>query len=179
MRVRLLVDDILSKGYDTGMAALDSHPNFEVRVFNPFASRNLRVVDMLTKFGHVNRRMHNKSFTVDNQVTVIGGRNIAAEYFGTRDDVNFGDVDVVGIGPVVQDVSNSFDLYWNNELAAPVPAFAKMPDDPAAELEKLRVRIKEEFDKLRESKYADAVKADYDILYGNEKKQRDVYLGPV
>lgn len=172
VRVRLLVDDILSKGYDTGMAALDSHPNFEVRVFNPFASRNFRFVDLLTKFGRVNRRMHNKSFTVDNQVTVIGGRNIAAEYFGARDDVNFGDVDVVAIGPVVQDVSDSFDLYWNSEFAAPVPAFAKMPDDPDAALEKLRVRLKEEIDRLRETKYADAVKADYDNIYtpGKVKK---------
>ena len=82
--------------------------------------------------------MHNKSFTIDNQITLIGGRNIAAEYFSARKDVNFGDVDVVGIGPVVNDVSKMFDSYWNHESAAPVPAFADMPDDPAEALEQLR-----------------------------------------
>ena len=173
VRVRLLIDDILSKGYDTGMAALDSHPNFEVRVFNPFAGRSLRIGDIITGFSRINRRMHNKSFTVDNQITIVGGRNIASEYFGARDDVNFSDVDAVGIGPIVQDVSNSFDLYWNNELAAPIPAFAKMPDDPATELEQLRVRLDEEIAKIKETKYADAVRADYEFYLGKDKKEKE------
>lgn len=173
VRVRLLVDDILSKGYDTGMAALDSHPSFEVRVFNPFAGRSFRIGDFITGFSRVNRRMHNKSFTVDNQVTIIGGRNIASEYFGARNDVNFSDVDVIGIGPVVQDVSNSFDLYWNNELAAPVPAFAKMPDDPAAELERMRTRLEVEIAKIKESKYSDAVRADYENFLDKSKDEKE------
>ena len=36
VRVRLLLDDMFTKGYDVGMAALHSHPNFEIRIFNPF-----------------------------------------------------------------------------------------------------------------------------------------------
>ena len=90
VRVRLLLDDILTSGYDEGMAALDSHPNFEIRIFNPFAHRSFRAIDGITSFSRVNRRMHNKSFTVDNQITIIGGRNIAAEYFGAREDAQFG-----------------------------------------------------------------------------------------
>ena len=82
VRVRLLVDDVFTGGYDAGMAGLDSHPNFEIRIFNPFARRSARFMDGITSFSRVNRRMHNKSFTVDNQVTLIGGRNIADEYFG-------------------------------------------------------------------------------------------------
>jgi len=156
VRVRLLLDDILTKGYDAGMAALDSHPNFEVRIFNPFAARKSRVT--ITDIARVNRRMHNKSFTVDNQITIIGGRNIAAEYFAAHDDVNFGDVDVVGAGPVVQDVSDMFDLYWNHRAAVPVPAFAKMPEDPDAALVKLRVRLDKDLETLRQSRYADAFK---------------------
>jgi phosphatidylserine/phosphatidylglycerophosphate/cardiolipin synthase-like enzyme len=35
----------------------------------------------VTDFSRLNRRMHNKSFTVDNQATVVGGRNIGDEYF--------------------------------------------------------------------------------------------------
>ena len=91
VRVRLLLDDIQTKGYDAGMAALDSHPNFEVRIFNPFGARGARNVGSITDFSRVNRRMHNKSFTIDNQITLVGGRNIAAEYFAARGDVNFGD----------------------------------------------------------------------------------------
>ena len=68
----------------------------------------------MTSYSRINRRMHNKSFTVDNQITMIGGRNIAAEYFGINRDKKFGDLDVVGIGPVVGEVSDMFDVYWNN-----------------------------------------------------------------
>jgi len=160
VRVRLLIDDVFTKGYDTGMAALDSHPNFEVRVFNPFRrGAGGRVWSGLTNFARVNRRMHTKSFTVDNQVTIVGGRNIADEYFGARADARFGDLDVVGIGPVADDVSRMFDSFWNHETALPVPAFSKMPDDPAAELESLRERLREAFEAARTTRYAEAVKA--------------------
>lgn len=170
VRVRLLLDDIESRGYDAGMAALDSHPNFEVRIFNPFASRSRRIGERISDFGRINRRMHNKAFTVDNQVTVIGGRNIAAEYFGARQDVNFGDADVIAIGPVVQDVSAMFDLYWNDIAAAPLPAFAKMPDDPAAQLERLRAHIEENLGEIRQSQYAEAVRADFDAYLASDER---------
>jgi len=158
VRVRLLLDDMFTSGYDAGMAGLDSHPNFEIRIFNPFASRSARFWDGITSFSRINRRMHNKSFTVDNQMTLIGGRNIADEYFGARVDAKFGDLDVVAIGPVVQEVSNMFDSYWNHERAAPVPAFANMPDDPAAELERIRAELEKAREEIQTSKYADAVK---------------------
>ena len=158
VHVRLLLDDIQTKGYDAGMAALDSHPNFEIRVFNPFARRSARFWDGVTSFSRINRRMHNKSFTVDNQVTIIGGRNIADEYFAARSDVNMGDVDVAGVGPVVNDISDMFDTYWNHRAAAPVPAFAKMPDDPAAQLVQVRERLNKAWEDARDSKYGAAVK---------------------
>jgi putative cardiolipin synthase len=158
VRVRLLLDDIFTGGYDAGMAGLDSHPNFEIRIFNPFANRSARLLDGITSFSRVNRRMHNKSFTADNQMTLIGGRNIADEYFGAREDAKFGDLDVLAIGPVVNGVSAMFDSYWNHERAAPVAAFAKMPDDPAAELERLRASLEEKRRQITDSIYAAAVK---------------------
>jgi putative cardiolipin synthase len=158
VRVRLLLDDMFTSGYDAGMAGLDSHPNVEIRIFNPFASRSARFWDGITGFSRINRRMHNKSFTVDNQMTLIGGRNIADEYFGAREDAKFGDLDVLGIGPVVQEVSAMFDDYWNHERAAPVEAFAKMPDDPAAELERLRTELEQASQEIKKSKYAAAVR---------------------
>ncbi|MFL2547511.1 MAG: phospholipase D family protein [Candidatus Rariloculaceae bacterium] len=155
VRVRLLLDDILTVGYDAGMAALDSHPNFEVRIFNPFGVRSARAAKF-TDFGRINPRMHNKSITADNQVTVIGGRNIAAEYFAYRDDVNFSDVDVLAAGPVVQEVSTMFDLYWNSRYAAPIPSFAMMPEDPAVELKALRERIRTATAAAERTPYVDA-----------------------
>ncbi len=159
VRVRLLLDDFFAKGYDFGMAGLDSHPNIEIRIYNPFYRGAAgRVVSGLTNFGRINRRMHNKSFTVDNQVTVIGGRNIADEYFGAREDAKFGDMDVLGIGPVVNDVSTMFDSYWNHPTALPLPAFANMPDDSAAELERVRQELQSSREEILASVYAGAVR---------------------
>lgn len=158
VRVRLLLDDVFTKGYDAGMAALDSHPNFSIRIFNP-ANRGAmgKFYSSTTNLSRINRRMHTKSFTADNQITILGGRNIADEYFGAREDAKFGDLDVVGVGSIVKGVSNMFDSFWNHETALPIAAFAKMPDDPAAELENLRVRFAASREQIMQTKYADAV----------------------
>ncbi|HMA17125.1 MAG TPA: phospholipase D-like domain-containing protein, partial [Thermoanaerobaculia bacterium] len=87
VQVRLLLDDNNTSGLDTILAMLDSHPNIEVRLFNPFVVRKARALGYLTDFARLNRRMHNKSFTADNQATIVGGRNVGDEYFGATDDV--------------------------------------------------------------------------------------------
>ena len=173
VRVRLLIDDMFTGGFDSGIAGLDSHPNFEIRVFNPFARRSARFMDGITNFSRVNRRMHNKSFTVDNQITIIGGRNIADEYFGAREDAKFADLDVMGIGPVVNEVSDMFDSYWKHERAAPVAAFADMPDDPAAELERVRAELEESRENISSTKYAAAVRDQF-LVY--EETDNDVFI---
>ncbi|NYT85370.1 phospholipase D family protein [Pollutimonas harenae] len=120
VRVRLLIDDNGNAGLDTQLAALDSHPNIEVRLFNPFYFRKLKVLGYLTNFKRANRRMHNKSFTADNQATIIGGRNIGDEYFGADPDALFSDLDILAMGPVVQELSNDFDRYWASQSSFPV-----------------------------------------------------------
>lgn len=121
VRVRLLIDDMtLGNNKDIGMVALDAHANVEVRVFNPFTRKDARWLQILTRFDDVTRRMHNKSFTVDNQVSIIGGRNIGNEYFEADPSLAFGDLDVLSIGPVVGEVSTSFDLYWNSSISYPI-----------------------------------------------------------
>ena len=157
VRVRLLLDDIHTDGLDPGLALLDSHPNFEVRLFNPFGNRSSKVLN-LASVRRIVRRMHNKTFTVDNQVTVIGGRNIGDEYFGAPGDATFGDLDVLGIGPVVQDVSSVFDDYWNHKAALPMPALTRTPDDAEAALAELRTALAESRSSMRNSKYAGAVR---------------------
>lgn len=120
VRVRLLVDDMDQAGRDYGAAILDSHPAIEVRLFNPFSRNVPRMIQFLTRYGEVTRRMHNKSLTVDNQVSVLGGRNIGDEYFDATTNSNFADLDAMVIGPVVREISTSFDLYWNDELSYPI-----------------------------------------------------------
>jgi putative cardiolipin synthase len=120
VRVRLLLDDNNTTGLDEILAVLDAHERIEVRLFNPFRRRRIRWLDYLTDFARLNRRMHNKSFTADNQVTIVGGRNVGDEYFGAGHDVLFMDLDVLAVGPVVSDVSRDFDRYWQSASAFPV-----------------------------------------------------------
>ena len=114
VRVRLLLDDNNTKGLDARLAQLDAHPGIEVRLFNPFMVRAFRPLGYLTDFSRLNRRMHNKSFTADGHATIIGGRNIGDAYFGAAGEVLFADLDVLAVGPVVADVEQDFDQYWNS-----------------------------------------------------------------
>ncbi len=127
VRVRVLLDDLNTRGLDPIIAALDAHPNIEVRLYNPFVYRDDRGFNFLTDFSRVNRRMHNKSFTADNQALVVGGRNIADEYFGAGTGLTFADLDVLAVGAVVADVSKEFDIYWNSASAYPASGFVGPP----------------------------------------------------
>ncbi|MGI6656022.1 MAG: phospholipase D family protein [Desulfobulbus sp.] len=117
VHVRLLLDDNNTRGMDQLLAALNSHPHIEVRLFNPFLYRKIRALGYLTDFERLNRRMHNKSFSVDRQACIIGGRNIGDEYLGLGEHMQFADLDVLAIGPVVEEVEDDFERYWNCESA--------------------------------------------------------------
>jgi putative cardiolipin synthase len=119
VRVRLLLDDVNTKGLDPIFALLDAQPNIQLRLYNPFVGRGSRTLGILGDFQRLNRRMHNKSFTVDNQVTIVGGRNVANEYFEAGEEQSFADIDVVAVGAVVPQVSAEFDTYWNSASAYP------------------------------------------------------------
>ena len=120
VRVRLLLDDNGIAGLDQTLSTLDRHPNIEVRLFNHLSLRQAKALGYLTNFPRANRRMHNKSFTVDNQATIIGGRNIGDEYFDASEGVLFADLDVLAIGPVVADTSADFDRYWASDSSYPL-----------------------------------------------------------
>lgn len=119
VRVRLLLDDNNTAGLDETLAALDAHENIEVRLFNPLRYRRARWLNYVVDFRRVNRRMHNKSFTVDHEVSVVGGRNIGDEYFDAGSAMRFADLDVMAVGPVASEVSSNFDLYFDSESAQP------------------------------------------------------------
>jgi putative cardiolipin synthase len=129
VRVRLLLDDNNSGDSEAVLRALDAHPNIEVRLFNPFLHRQWRALDFLTDFARVNRRMHNKSFTADNQVSIVGGRNIGDEYFDGDSGTVFVDLDVLAVGAVVPHVSRDFDRYWASDSSYPL---ASLPAERSA-----------------------------------------------
>ncbi len=151
VRVRLLLDDANTSGLDATLAALDAHPNIEIRLYNPFIQRGSRALGYLTDFTRLNRRMHNKSFTADNQLSVIGGRNIANEYFGAGSGIGFADIDVLVVGPAVRDISKEFDLYWNSASAYPAAGFVGAPGQDAA------AKLREKF----AATHADPVTVEY------------------
>ena len=122
VRVRVLLDDAGTAVDDNNLMALEGHGAIEIRLFNPIASRGTRLLEMMTSFGRLNRRMHNKAFIADNQRAILGGRNIGDEYFEALGDGNFADLDVVMAGPVVGEVSKAFDLYWNAPVVYPIAA---------------------------------------------------------
>jgi putative cardiolipin synthase len=127
VRVRILVDDLNLKGRDAVLAALDGHPNIEIRLFNPFAHRSSRLLDFIADFDRVNHRMHNKLFVMDNAVVIVGGRNIGNHYFEVHQQVNFRDLDVIAGGPVVREASGVFDHFWNSTWAVPIKALVDRP----------------------------------------------------
>jgi putative cardiolipin synthase len=120
VRVRVLLDDTNTWGVETLLATLDAHPNIEVRLFNPLRPPRWRVLGMLTDFRRLNRRMHNKSFTADGAVTIVGGRNIGDEYFEAGEEVDFADLGVLVVGPVVADVQALFERFWTSRHSVPL-----------------------------------------------------------
>ena len=142
VRVRLLLDDNNTAGLDTVLAALNSHPNIEVRLFNPFMHRRWRALSFLTDFRRLNRRMHNKSFIADRQASIIGGRNVGDEYFDAGQGVSFVDLDVLAIGPVVKDVSADFERYWASDSSYPAErVLARVSQTAIAEVTAAAARV--------------------------------------
>lgn len=141
VRVRVLLDDFHSTGRDAQVMRLAFVPNIEMRMFNPLTgargSSVGRMLSLLGDFSRAQQRMHNKLFIADNVMAVAGGRNLGDAYFGNSDSGNFVDLDVLAAGPVVQDLSRSFDGYWNNERAYPVQSLVTRD-----ELDRLRERIR-------------------------------------
>lgn len=167
VRVRLLIDDMSAAGRDFDLAAFSAHPNIEVRLFNPFLQRGplglSRLFEYLGDSARLNRRMHNKLWIADNAAAIVGGRNLGDEYFDAHNEVNFSDLDILAAGPVVRELSQSFDYYWNSESAVPIEAFVDAdpgPENLAAFTRTLETRL----NSFRNTVYARAL--------------RDIRLGP-
>lgn len=128
VRVRMLLDDFGCLGADELFGALNRHPHIEIRLFNPLISRRLKWTGYFTNFSRINRRMHNKAFTIDQQVTIVGGRNIGDIYFDGAGENSFVDLDVLAIGPVAQEISADFNGYWISASSYPAADFLPTVD---------------------------------------------------
>ncbi|MDM0078187.1 phospholipase D family protein [Variovorax sp. J2P1-59] len=141
VRVRILLDDFHSTGRDALVMRLAFEPNIEMRMFNPLAGARAstvgRLFNSLDDASRIQQRMHNKLFIADNVLAVTGGRNLGDAYFGNASKANFIDLDVLVAGPIVQDLSRSFDAYWNNERAYPVQSLVTRE-----ELDEMRAQVK-------------------------------------
>ncbi|MCI9865652.1 phospholipase D family protein [Rhizobium skierniewicense] len=141
VRVRLLLDDLGVSISDRAFQAIDSHPNIELRLFNPTKAREnvfRRGLEMVLRFRSVNRRMHNKAWIADGRILIVGGRNIGDAYFDAAEQANFRDFDVIARGDCISDAEEIFDDYWNSAVSVPVRSLlARRP----SKLAKLRRKM--------------------------------------
>jgi cardiolipin synthase C len=172
VRVRILLDDFHSTGKDALVLGLAFVPNIEMRLFNPLpGKRDSSLARMVNSIGDVSRiqqRMHNKLFLADNVLGVTGGRNLGDAYFGNALNSNFIDLDILAAGPIVRDLSRSFDSYWNNERAYPVQSLIKRE-----ELQAIRARAeKAERELAKESAPAENTAPAPSATPDGEQKQK-------
>ena len=163
VKVRLLIDDNNSKDLEAAYYALAQHPNIEIRLFNPFKFRNLRALDFVLNFNRMTRRMHNKTFIVDHQVALIGGRNMSDQYYNVGDNFQFADMDVILMGQTVPDITSSFDEYWNHDYAYPV---AQLSEHKASRLSyaSLRTQLEAHRHQHYQQYYADLANTELNII---------------
>jgi putative cardiolipin synthase len=131
VRIRLLLDDTFTTTHAEEIWDIDHHPNIEYRIYNPFHRRYdgflMRQLMNLADFGRLDHRMHNKALIIDNRVAIIGGRNLADEYFGNHEQANFRDMDLLLGGAHVTSLSNLFDQFWNNDWTFPEEMLIEEP----------------------------------------------------
>ena len=161
VRVRLLVDDLSAAGRELHLDELAAQPNIQVRVFNPFSVRGSpglpQVFEFIASGERLNRRMHNKLWIADNAAAVVGGRNLGDEYFGADSAIDFADLDLFALGPVVRELSRSFDTYWNSESAVPIEALvASRPNE--TQVSQLATTLGQSIEQFRDTPYAQALR---------------------
>ena len=157
VRVRILLDDTTSDGLDWTIGTLAAHPQIEIRLFNPLhlgrATGVTRAMGRLFNLSLQHRRMHNKLWLADNSAAIVGGRNLGDEYFDAEPNLNFTDIDMLGIGPVAEQLGHSFDQYWNSALSKPIDEFlSRKPTQK--DLQNSRTRLEESLEETRKQNHA-------------------------
>ncbi|EXF91841.1 phospholipase [Pseudomonas fluorescens HK44] len=156
VRIRILLDDTTSDGLDQIIATLAAHPQIQIRLFNPLhlgrSTGLTRTMGRLFNLSLQHRRMHNKLWLADNSAAIVGGRNLGDEYFDAEPDLNFTDIDMLGIGPVAEQLGHSFDQYWNSALSKPIDEFIS-GKPTAKDLANTRLRLQESLEGSRQQNH--------------------------
>jgi len=124
IRVRLLVDHMGTGAADGLPEAVLIHENLEIRIYNPTANLNSvsnrkKFFTATHSFPLLNHRMHNKVVVVDECIGIVGGRNVQDRYFDLDPEFDYIDRDVLVLGPVVAEMTLSFEEYWTHRYAVP------------------------------------------------------------
>ncbi|MEY8097686.1 phospholipase D family protein [Falsihalocynthiibacter sp. S25ZX9] len=159
VRVRFLLDDVFTSATDDEIALLNDHENIEMRLFNPLSRNATKGANFLLDFNRVNRRMHNKTLTADNAASIVGGRNIADEYFEINSDAEFADFDIFVMGPVTKDIAKSFDVYWNDPHSVPMENFQEL--GLKVDKESLQQDLRGRADQAEKDLYAKAMSSEF------------------
>jgi putative cardiolipin synthase len=158
VHVRILVDDINMSGRDSNFKMLSQHENIEIRIFNPLSNRDwFRNLELLVNLDRAGRRMHNKAFIADNASAIIGGRNIGDEYFDARNNLNFVDLDLLTVGPIVSEITKSFNDYWESTWATPIEELSKTRV-VRKQLTTLRSNLKDKWHRAKNTEYFQTLK---------------------
>ena len=158
VHVRILVDDINLSGRDSKLKMLSQHKNIEIRIFNPLVNRDwFRNIEIIINLNSAGRRMHNKVFITDNSAAIIGGRNIGDEYFDDRKNLNFVDLDLLTIGPIVNEISSSFNEYWNSRWATPIESLSKARI-ARKKIMAFRRNLKDKWHRIKNTQHFDSLK---------------------
>ena len=157
VRVRVLLDDTASDGLDQFIGTLAAHPKIHIRVFNPLnlgrSTGVTRTVGRLLNLSQQHRRMHNKLWLADNSMAIVGGRNLGDEYFDAEPNMNFTDIDILGVGPVADELGHGFDQYWNSALSKPIDEF--LSSKPTAQdLKETRAGLEKSLEENRRQNHA-------------------------
>ncbi len=154
VRVRFLLDNIDFDAVAPTFAALAGMKNVEVRIFNPFSTRDEGLFSRLARhtinIEEMDHRMHNKAMIADNQMAITGGRNLGDEYFEQHSDITFRDLDMLSAGPIVADISKSFDRYWNDPNSLPFGRLKK-PERYTAKAEEIKDALKRHWDTIAQT----------------------------
>lgn len=154
VRIRMLLDSLAASEVNYTLSVLNEFKNVETRVFNPFATRDHGLMQRFMKatvnLDEFNRRMHNKALIADNQLAIIGGRNLGDEYFEENTDVTFRDIDVLTAGPVTNRISQSFDIYWNDKNSVPIAQVIK-PTDNVEEVRNMRAALAAHWEEVHQT----------------------------
>lgn len=161
VRVRILLDDFFSSSKTSLLATLNAHRNIELRFFNPVSTVGwVRPIALVAKFSKVTRRMHNKAFIVDDRVAIVGGRNVGDVYYAMHGDYQFTDLDVLSVGPAVNNISGSFDTFWNSRWVVGVAAYSQFSNQSAKSVfvKKKLLQLRKNATQLRNSQFMNAVR---------------------